>query len=56
MLETVDNGFGSLVAKVAGREGNLTIGLKKDFCDLCDIKKDDIVQIEIIKIKRVKRK
>ncbi|MFH1802565.1 MAG: hypothetical protein ABH864_03880 [archaeon] len=56
MSETVINGFGSFVARVGGKDNNLTIYLKKDFCELCDIAYDDILELEIKKIKRAKRK
>lgn len=55
MLQAVQNGFGSLVVRVKGKESdkNLSIYLKEEFCEMCDIKKDDILEIEI---KRKKRK
>ena len=56
MSETVVNGFGSFVAKVGGKKGNLAIYMKKDFCELCDIGKGDILQLEIQKIKKEDRK
>ena len=57
MSETVCNGFGSLVARISGKEGdkNLCIYLREEFCELCNIKRDDILEIEIKKIKKVDR-
>lgn len=56
MSETVINGFGSFVVKVSGRPGNLNIYLKDDFCELCDIREGDILQLDIKKIKRGSRR
>jgi hypothetical protein len=56
MSQSVQNGFGSLVAKVKGKESgkNLSIYLKEEFCEMCNIEKDDILEIEIKRIKKKK--